>query len=147
MLDGLLRRRNICWLQACTQRSFSISPYERRVRGRAAVLAIQHLLGLLAILFQHEVNINPAFADSMLGQFWIVWLGLYSVLAQMQVEIVKIAPYIRFSPTIFPAHYKECSLTSAILLFHYCTPLHQSLIKSNLTTVLWLVIRVVVLDF
>ena len=33
----------------------------------AAVLAIQHFLGHLATLFQHETKINPAIAGSMLG--------------------------------------------------------------------------------
>ena len=76
MWDRLEGIRNICWLQACAQRSFSCSPYERRAKERAAVLAIQHLLGHLATLFQHKANINPAFTGIVLGQCWIVWPGL-----------------------------------------------------------------------
>ena len=52
--------------------SFAFSPYERRAKGRAVVLAIQHVLGHLATLFQHETNINPAITCSTLDQCWIV---------------------------------------------------------------------------
>ena len=57
------------------KRLLLFSPYERRVKECAAVLATQSVLGHLATLFQHETNINPAFAGLMLGQCWDAWPG------------------------------------------------------------------------
>ena len=75
MFDSLARGRSTCWLHACSQKSLLFSPFGRRAKRCPAVHAIQHLLGHLTTLFQHETNINQAIAGSMLSLCWIVWPG------------------------------------------------------------------------
>ena len=58
----------------------SFLPYEKHAKERKAVHAIQHLLGHLATLFQHKAEINPAITGLILGQCWIIWPGLKTLL-------------------------------------------------------------------
>ena len=77
------------------------------------MLAIQHLLGLLATLFQHETNKYPAFTGLILGQWWIVW-------TELKFIFIKVNPgFFSFMITVFkqlPLDSKQQHLLLSLLL-------------------------------